>query len=188
MTLCPNCGKKGLDPIIRSKPYLIIKESVTENEYEQGILFTLNKTNKWGHSENTTSYYLAKELSMVGINMQSLSLTALWLHTPPKSKRSKDDKEHFQKCLDWSISEVLRAAEGKKIILVMGAEATRTLTGYGVSEVSGLICQSDLLPKVPVIVPCPNPDNIMKMPLGEMRNALKVFKEQIQIYEQYAKV
>lgn len=188
MALCSNCGKKSLDPIIKSKPYLIVKESVTGNEKEQGILFTLAGVNRYGHQENTTSYYLMKELGLVGLNMQVMSLSALWLHEPPKGKRTKDDREFFQKCLDWSISEVIRAAEGKKIVLLMGAEVTRTFTGYSVSDVSGLVCKSDLLPDVPVVIPAPNPDKIMSSPIGELRNALAVFKEQIQIYEQYQNI
>jgi len=188
MALCVNCGKKSLDPIIKSKPYLIVKESVTTNEKEQGIPFTLAGANRYGHPENTASYYLMKELGMVGLNMQSLSLTALWMHEPPKSKRTKDDREFFQKCLDWSISEVIRAAEGKKVILLMGAEVTRTFIGHSVSDVSGLVCKSDLLPDVPTIIPAPNPDKIMASPIGELRNALAVFKEQIQIYEQYQNI
>ena len=89
-----------------------------------------------------------------------------------------------------SISEVIWLAEGKRIILMMGAEVVRTFTGYGVSDVSGLICKSDLLPvtNAPIIIPAPNPDNIMKQPIGELRNALNVFAEQIKIFEEYAKV
>lgn len=187
MSLCPNCGKKSIDPVQKTKPYLIIKESLTQNEVEQELPFTLSGKNRYGHSENTTSYYLMKELGMVGLNMQVMSLSAFWMHTPPKVK-GKEGKEQFQKCLDWSISEVIRVAEGKKIILMMGAEVTRTFIGYGVSEVSGLVCKSDLLPNVPVIIPAPNPDNIMKQPIGELRNSLKVFAEQIKIYEEYSKL
>ena len=40
MALCPYCNKKTLDPILKSKPYMIIKESFTDNEMEQGNLFT----------------------------------------------------------------------------------------------------------------------------------------------------
>ena len=188
MAICPSCGKKSLDPIIKSKPYLIVKESVTNNERAQGIPFALSGANKYGKQENSTSYYLMKELGMLGLNMQTLSLTSLWMHEPPKGKRSKEAKENFQKCLDWSTSEVIKASVGKKIVLLMGAEVTRTFTGHSVSDMSGLICQSDLMPYVPVIIPAPNPDNIMKMPIGELRNALSVFKEQIQIYDQYSKI
>lgn len=187
MALCPSCGKKSLDPVLKSKPYLIVKESYTQ--VEQGsIPFTLTEMDMWGHTRNTTSYYVMKELGMVGINMQVLSLHAFWSHTPPKGGKTKDGKAQFQKCLEWSISEVIRLSEGKKIVFLMGAEVTRTFVGHSVSDVAGLVCKSDLLPNVPVIIPCPNPDNIMKQPIGEMRFAMKTFAEQIKIYEEYAKV
>jgi len=188
MPICPNCGKKSLSPTLRSKPYMIIKESVTSNEMEQGTLFTLSGVNKYGHNENTTSYYLAKELGMAGVSMQTLSLSALWLHTPPKAVKGKEGKESFQKCLDWSIGEVIKACAGKKAIMLMGAEVVRTFTGYGVSDVSGLVCTSDLLPSVPVIVAAPNPDKMMAVPIGELRNSIRVFAEQIKIHEAYMKV
>lgn len=189
MAICPSCGKKALDPTIKSKPYLIIKEAYTQNEMEQGIPFTLSGKNKYGHQENSNSYYLMKELGMVGLNMQVMSLAAFWTHTPPKAKGA-EGKEQFSKCLNWSISEVIRVSEGKRVILMMGAELVRTFTGYGVSDVSGLVCKSDLLPVInaPIIIPAPNPDNIMKVPIGELRNALKVFADQIKVFEEYAKV
>jgi len=188
MALCPSCNKKSIDPVLKSKPYLIVKESLTQNEIDQALPFTLTGKNKYGKDEQTNSYYLMKEMGMVGINFQQLSFAALWMHLPPKMGRSKESKANFQGCLDYSVGQVIKAAEGKKIVLLMGAEVTRTFTGYGVSDISGLVCKSDLLPGVPTVIACPNPDNIMKMPIGELRNALKVFAEQIKIYEEYSRV
>lgn len=187
MALCPSCGKKSLDPILKSRPYLVIKESFTQIEIDKGVPFTLTGKNKYGRDENTNSYYLQKEMGMVGINFQLLSLTALWTHAPPKAGRTKESKETLQKCLDWSISQVIKCAENKKIIILMGAEVTRIFTGYSVKEISGLICRSDLLPWVPVVISAPNPDNLMRVPIGELRNSLKVFSEQIKIHEQWEK-
>ena len=188
MAICPSCGRGTLPPIIRSKPIMIIKESLTNNEIEQDILFTLSGKNKYGHSENTTSYYLMKELGRVGLNLNSMSLSCFYIHTLPKAKRTKDDKAIIQKCVDFSISEVIKVAREMKIVMLMGAELVRTFTGYGVSDVAGLICKSQYLPLVPVIIPAPNPDKLMAMPIGELRNALGVFAEQVKIYEQYSRV
>ena len=85
MALCPYCNKKTLDPILKSKPYMIIKESFTDNEMEQGNLFTPSGKNRNGYPENTTSYYLMKELGLVGLNLHIMSLSAMWLHNPPLS-------------------------------------------------------------------------------------------------------
>lgn len=186
MGLCPRCERATLEPIIRSKPYVIIKEATTEVERLNGQLFQHSYINKNGYPENTSSYYLMKELGMAGVSMQSLTLSALWLHNPQKSKRTKDDKEAFQKCLDYSISEVIKVAGQAKIVMLMGAEVVRTFTGYGVSDVSGLVCKSDLLPNVPTIIPAPNPDKLMASPIGELRYALKTFAEEIKIYEAYS--
>jgi hypothetical protein len=69
----------------------------------------------------------------------------------------------------------------------MGASTIKTFTGYNASEVYGLVCKSDLLPNVPVIIPAPNIDKLMSQPIGEMRNALKVLAEQVEIYKDYMK-
>lgn len=187
MAVCPSCGKKALSPIQKSKPYLIIKESYTQNELEQEIPFVLTAKNKWNHIENTNSYYLSQEMAKLGLHMPVMSLHAFWSHHPPKVA-GKEGKEQFEKCLQWSIQEVIRACEGKTTVLMMGAEVVRTFIGYGVSEVSGLVCHSTLLPNVPVIIPAPNPDNLMKQPIGELRNALGTFANQIKAYESYVGV
>jgi hypothetical protein len=189
MAICPSCGRASLDPILKShKPYLIIKESITHNELDQKQIFTLSGVNRYNRIEHTTSYYFGKELGMVGLNLQTFNLATFYSHILPKSKKTKEDKAIVQKCLDWSIAEVIQVAKDMKIILMMGAEVVRAFLDYSISDVSGLVCKSDLLPNVPVIIPAPNPDKIMNQPIGEMRNALKVFAEQIKIYEEYQKV
>ena len=188
MGICTSCGRGTLEPKLTSKPFLVVKEIVTDKEVESGIVFTMDGVNKWGYPEHTTSYYLAKEMAMVGIQLNTLSLTNLYMHEPNKGKKSKEGKALSQGCLDYSISQVVKAAEGKKIVLLMGAEVIRTFTGYPASDVYGLICKSELLPDVPVVIPCPNSDKIMTQPIGEMRNSLKVFAEQIRIYNEYIKI
>lgn len=188
MSLCPNCQKKVSESLVKSKPYLVVKEALTQNEVEQGMPFTLTGKNKYGRDENTNAYYLAKEMATFGINFQQLSFTALWMHTPPKVGRDRASKEEYQKCLDWSISRVIDLAQSKRIVLLMGAEVVRTFTGYSVTEISGLVGRSDLFPVTTNVIACPNIDNMMKQPIGEMRLALKTFAEQIKIYEEYSKV
>lgn len=186
--ICKSCGRGGLEPIIRSRPFLIVKELVTENELTQGQLFALSSPNRYGTVTNSNAYYLAKEMGIVGLNLQVMSLSALYLHKLPEAKRSKVDKEVLSKCCDHSIADVIRIAREMKVVMLMGAEVVRTFTGHSVSDVSGLICKSELLPTVPVIIPAPNPDKLMSQPIGELRNALKVFAEQVQIVEQYERM
>lgn len=188
MGTCISCGRKTIEPIIRSKPYMIIKESPTNNELESGQGFVLSGKNKYGHSENTTSYYLMKELGMAGVNMQTLSLVNFYNHVLPKNKRTKEEKETLTQCQDYCLSETIKVAKDMKIILLMGADVVRLFTGYGVNDVMGLVCKSQYLSNVPIIIPAPNSDKIMSMPIGEMRNALAEFSRQIKIYEQYQRI
>ncbi len=183
--ICPSCGKGTVSPVLKSSPYLIVKETVTKNEIDSGEAFTQFGRNKFGKDEHTASHYLAKELSMMGLRLSDFSLTNLYMHIPPKSGRTKEGKALTQGCMDWSMQELVKVAEDKKIILLMGAEAVKLITGYNSGDVYGLVCKSELLPNVPVIVPAPNSDKLMAQPIGEMRNALKVLAHQIKIYEQY---
>ena len=185
---CSSCGKGVLFPIIRSKPYMIIKESVTGNEIQSGQVFTQTGKNKYQHEENTTSYYLAKEMGKVGLQFSAFSLANLYMHTPPKTGRTKESKAISQGCTQFSIDELVKVAKNMKIIFLMGAEVVKTFTGYNTSDVYGLVCKSDLLPNVPIIIPAPNSDKLMSQPIGELRNALKVLAEEIKVYEQYSKI
>ena len=163
---------------------MIIKEIVTQRELEDG-LFCLSSLNKYNRSEHTNSYYLQKEMGLVGLNFNTFSKSALFLHIPPVGKKTKEQKEVSRGCLEYSIETVISLAKDKKIVMLMGADVVRIFTGHGVSETSGLVTKSSLLPNVPVIVPAPNPDNVMFTPIGELRFALKTLSEQIKIYEKY---
>lgn len=190
MGICISCGKGTLEPKTTSKPYLIVKEQVTQNEMELDTVFVMSGVNKYGHEEHTTSYYLYlnKELGMVGLQLSTMNLTNLYMHELPKGGRSKEGKELVQACTDYSIEQVQELARGKKVVLLMGADVIRTFTGFPSTSVYGLTCKSELLPDVPVCIPAPNADKIMSSPIGELRNALKVFAEQIRIYEAYSRI
>ena len=188
MSICISCGKGTLSPIIKSKPFMVIKESLTQNELESGQVFVQNGENKYSHEEPTNSYYLSREMGMVGIQFATLSLTDFYMHIPPKGGRTKEGKAIAKGCVDYSISELVKVAGNMKIIFMMGAETIKTFTGYNASDVYGLVCKSDLLPNVPVIIPTPNSDKMMSQPIGELRNSLKVFAQQIKIYEQYMRM
>ena len=185
---CSSCGKGVLLPIIRSKPYLIIKEVVTENEIQSGQVFTQSGKNKYQHEENTASYYLAKEMGKVGLQFSTFSFTNFYMHVPPKPGRTKESKAISQGCTQFSIDEMVKVAKDMKIIFMMGAEVVKTFTGYNTSDVYGLVCKSELLPNVPIIIPAPNSDKLMSQPIGELRNALKVLADEIKAYEQYSNI
>lgn len=186
--ICPSCGKGCISPKISSKPYLIVKQDITQMEFDTESIFVQKGKNKWGYEHNTTAYYLNKELGSFGLQLSKFTLTSLYMHQLPKSKKTKEDKAILQGCIDFSIAEVVRLAPAKKIVLLMGSEVSKIFTGYNASETYGLIGKSELLPEVPVVITAPNPDKIMNSPIGEMRISLKSLNEQIKIYEAYQKV
>lgn len=186
--ICPSCGKGAISPKLSSKPYLIVKQDVTQQELDTVSVFVQKGKNKWGYEHNTTAYYLNKELGSFGLQLSQFTLTALYIHQLPKSKKTKEDKEVLQGCIDFSISEVVKLAQGKKIVLLMGSEVSKIFTGYNASETYGLVGKSELLPEVPVVITAPNPDKLMNSPIGELRISLKSLSEQIKIWEQYSKL
>jgi len=188
MNICPSCGKGIIQPKITSSPFMLVKEGITGNELDSGTVFVQKGKNKWGYDENTNSYYLNRELGLVGLQLSMFSLSCLFMHQIPKGGRTKEGKDLVRGCIDYSIANLVEMAKDKKIILLMGADLVKTFTGYNSSDVYGLVCKSELLPNVPVIVPAPNPDKLMNSPIGEMRVALKVLSEQIKIYKQYSSI
>jgi len=183
--ICSSCGQGTLSPRMTSSPFMIIKEVVTNNELESGTVFVQKGKNQNGYEENTSSYYLNRELGMQGLQLSSFSQSCLFMHHIHKGGRTKEGKEVEQGCIDYSIGELIKIAQNKKIIFMMGAKTINLFTGYNASDVYGLVCKSELLPEVPVIIPSTNSDKIMKMPIGEMRNSIAVLAEQIKIYKQY---
>lgn len=188
--VCRSCNVETLSPIVRKSPFWIIKDSCTQNEVQLSTLFILSGKNKNGYSQNTTSYYLMKELGMVGLGLGSFSLSALWLHVPSKSKRTKEERSVLESCFNHSLSfniSLLKEHQAK-VVLLAGPESTRAFTGFSVKDVGGLVCKSDLVPEVPVFIPCPDPDKIMSYPIGELRNSLKTLAHQIRIYKEYTNI
>lgn len=185
--ICPSCGKGVISPKLSHKPYMIVKQDITQQEADTGSIFSLKGKNKWGYEHNTTAHYLNLELGRLGLQLSQFTLAALYMHHLPKSKKTKEDKAILQGCIDFSISEVVKLAQGKKIVLLMGSEVVKVFTGFSASEVYGLSVKSGLL-EVPMIIPAPNPEKILHQPIGEMRIALKSLADQIKIYEQYSKV
>lgn len=187
MGICTACQHGTLEPILTNKPILIIKESASEADYENEQVFSFTGKNKYGKQENTASYYLQREFGNVGLQFTSYPMTALWLHRQMKTK-NREQREVLGRCLDHSMSEVIKVARNKKLVLMMGASLINMFTGYNATDVYGLKVKSDFLPDAAVIIPAPNPDKIMAQPIGEMRNALKVFAGEVRALESYMKM
>lgn len=187
--ICPSCGKGCISPKLSNKPYMIVKQELTQQEIDTGSIFVQKGKNKWGYEHNTTAFYLNLQLGSFGLQLSQFNQTALYMHQLPKSKKTKEDKAILQGCIDFSIQEVVKLAQGKKIILLMGSETTKVFTGFSASEVYGLnVAPSEYFPEVPMIIPAPNSDKLMNQPVGELRIALKSLAEQIKIFEAYQKI
>lgn len=161
---CPHCGKLLVMPAgTASSPILLVGEFPGVEEIKSGVPFV-----------GKTGDVLSSELSRVGINLRSTYMTNLWLH-----QEDKDCK------LDYHMDHLIASLAGRKYILLMGSSVMRALTGKGVMEMSGLIVKSDYLPRRSVAVACPNPASAFKRgsTIGEMRHAIKTFKEVMERYE-----
>ena len=181
MNICKSCGVGILTPILNNSPFMVVKNSITDSELTENELFVQRTKNKWGYDEDTTSYYLNREFGYRGLSLRSFSLASFYQHKVPK----KGNKEVLAECERLALEHFIEIAKDKKIIFLMGAEAIRIVTGYGASSVYGLVCKSEYLPNVPVIIPAPNSDKLMSQPIGELRNSIRVLSEQIEIYRQY---
>lgn len=186
--ICSSCGKGCVSPKLSTKPYLIIKEQITQQELDAGSVFVQKGKNQWGYEQNTTSYYLNREMGLVGLQLHTFNLTNLYNHILPKNKKTKEDKEIIQGCIEFSRQQVLKLAEGKKIILLLGSGTVKAFSDYSASEIYGLPFQSEQLPNVPCLIAGINTDKLMSQPIGELRITLKSLSEQVKIYEAYSRI
>lgn len=117
---------------------------------------------------------LRTELRKQKILYHQCRVTNMWLHQPIKEC-------DFEK---YHVNEVLYEMEHRPTVLLLGAEATKYFTGYGVSEVSGL--RVDTLPHrerrlIPdstgMVFALFNPAIVLHDKLGELRFGLQKFSE-----------
>ena len=95
--ICPSCGRGCISPKITSKPIWIIKDQATQNEIDFDTVFSLTGISPYGSNENTTSYYLQKEMGLVNLNFAQFSKTCLHMHMLPKARKLKADREVIEK-------------------------------------------------------------------------------------------
>jgi len=107
------------------------------------------------------------ELANAGIHMKQVRITNMWLH--PKKN---DCYAHME--------ELLNEMNGKKFILLMGADPVKHFTNENVSDVSGLRVDTfdyakDLLPAGPIVYAIYNPAMAMRDKMGEVRLGFEKF-------------
>jgi hypothetical protein len=181
--ICPSCGKGiPLAPKITSRPFLIVKDSLTSLEVSDECFWSSNQRVRNGDAPRR----FAQEMAKVGLQLSTFSTTALWMHEPWGSRKTKVDREKYKGCLNFSVANVMSSTEGMKIVLLAGAETAGIFTEYNASDIYGLAGKSDLFSHVPVVMVIPNPDKIYDyQTIGEMRFSLQQLAEQIDILKSY---
>ena len=172
--ICSSCGKGCQSFPTRPSNVLLVRDSLWEDEITYKAFW-----------EGKLGKYVFQEFGVAGLNLKSLATTALWTHIPPKSKKTKEERLRYKGCLDWSVAKIVELAKGKMVVCLMGVQVNKIFTKYNISDVYGLSLKSDLLPNVPVVLPMPDPKNLLNVPIGEMRLAIKRLKENLEAYEQY---
>ena len=155
---CPIC-KARLVISRGNSDLLLVGSSPDEEDIRKGYLFSSTPY------QTTAGKILRKELEMVGLSINDFRTTCLWLHEPNKS----------EDCWKYGYDTVLGDAKGKKAILLIGADAVDTFTGYKVSEVSGLRVDSSVLSSK-LIMATVSPGLAMSRSVGEVRHGIRKWK------------
>lgn len=160
---CPIC-KARLVISRGNSDLLLVGSSPDEEDIRKGYPFSTSSNN--GYFDRVTAgKILRKELEMVGLSINDFRITCLWLHEPNKS----------EDCWKHGYDTVLGDAKGKKAILLIGADAVDTFTGYKVSEVSGLRVDSSVLSSK-LIMATVSPGLAMSRSVGEVRHGIRKWK------------
>ena len=108
---------------------------------------------------------LADELMRVGIQLDRIQQTALWRH--PQQKEC-DARIH--------IDMLLREVESVELVLLTGSDITKWLIGKSVMDVQGLVFpDNEYFKSGTTIVVAPPATSILNTPIGEMRDAVRLF-------------
>ena len=165
MSYCVGCGRFILSAEGPSDAkILIVAEAPSRYDLEENKLWS-----------GDFGSLLRAELRRQGIIYKNCRVTNMWLH-PKHDKCTLEEGHH--------IDAVLSEMADRPAVLLLGAEAVRYFTGYGVSEVSGL--RVDTLPHregrlIPdstgMVFALFNPTIVLHEKLGELRHGIKKFAE-----------
>ena len=154
--LCP-CGKELILPGGRlNSKWLIVGEFPGKEELEKGKPFV-----------GGTGKVFRRELRLLGYDLNEFRITNIWMH------EQTDDKI----CRDFGIEQVLKEAQGREIVLLVGSDAVKAFTDYDVSDVNGLLVASPYFTKAMAMY---NPAIVFHEPVGEIRFALQNFIKEIE--------
>lgn len=158
---CPACDTSMIFAVGPKKSsILIIGEAPGDEEVKSGKPYT-----------GRTGTVLRAELGRLGIDMNRMRITNMWLHP-------KTDNE---KCFEYGFTQALEEAKDRKAILLIGAGTLKKFCGHGVEDYNGLLVKSKWL-SAPYIMACVQPAVVWNEngTLGEVRFVMKNFCELIE--------
>ena len=153
---CPYCELRLVKPRGPNiSPILVIGEFPGYKETMEGRPFV-----------GEAGEVLQEEFGRLGMDLNSVLITNMWLHEENKDKD----------CRDYSFKACIEEAIGRKAIFLVGSDCAKYFTGKLVMSVSGLFVESPLL-NAKIIICAPNPAICLQKgaTVGEFRLALKRF-------------
>src|SRR3990167_5244965 len=162
---CPVCNQDIISPSGNPKSFILLIGGIPdEEEMLIGNLFV---------SRESGGQVLKSEFFREKVDYKRLRITGLWLHPPhtPASMKKEDKRvasDLNERCMKFFMEELLKEADGKQAILLIGSEAVKALAGVSVSDWAGLKITSDYL-DAHLIMPMHNPGYVYHNPLGEVR-------------------
>lgn len=153
--VCPHCGTEDCIPVYghEKSPILIIGAYPGYEELRKGIPMV-----------GPMGIALNMELRRLRVNLKQCRRGNLWLHKP----NSRED------CLAYSTDIIIKEAQGKKAILIMGKDPVNILLNKKVSDIEGILTTSPYL-SAPIIVGMQNPAVVFHGTVGETRLSLQKF-------------
>lgn len=161
---CPVCGLKLVLPFGRQKsPILLVGEAPGWKEVADLTPFV-----------GETGEVLKAELSRAGIDYRYCRATNLWLHARPEGRGNSELKaKDFEYCFGQLLEQIATA----RVILMMGSELAKFLTGLPVSKINGARMSSQYIDPGTVAVFAYNPAIVLQENgvVGDFRLAVKEF-------------
>lgn len=157
---CPVCGSEEVVPPSGkvNSPVLIVGEFPGDEEIKEGRPFV-----------GAMGGVFKTELSKLGVDVKALRICNLWQHEPTKNKE----------CLEHGIKTVVKEAEGRKAILLIGSDTVKLFCDKSVAATTGLEVKSSYL-SAPLIMSCIQPAIVFHSSIGEFRLSLQKFVSRIE--------
>lgn len=158
MRNCPKCGTPLVEAAgPKDAIALLVGDSPGVAEKVQGVPFV-----------GKAGDILRVELQRVGLSLDEFRLTNLWMHDAMPAEEN------------YHLGALIKEANRHKLVLMMGSDVVRKMTGRNVSEVSGLTVRSRYVGRGTRLMASFNPAYAFKegSTIGELRLAIERFAAQ----------